>query len=116
MKDRSIKWFATITTVNEAIQAQKAGADAIVVQGIEAGGHRGSFIAENAQEHSIGLFSLLPAVTDAVDIPIIAAGGIADGRGMAAALLLGASAVQVGTGFFAITGSKNSKGMGRSNE
>mgnify|MGYP005680679331 FL=1 len=77
MKDRNIKWFATITTVNEAIQAQKAGADAIVVQGIEAGGHRGSFIAENAQENSIGLFSLLPAVADAVDIPIIAAGGIA---------------------------------------
>ena len=67
---------------------------------MEAGGHRGSFNAENAHENMIGLFSLLPAVIDAVKIPVIAAGGISDGRGMAAALVLGASAVQMGTGFF----------------
>jgi nitronate monooxygenase len=100
MKDHDIKWFATATTVSEAIQAERAGANAIVAQGMEAGGHRGSFVADNASENMVGLFSLLPAVVDAVNIPVIAAGGIADGRGIAASLLLGASAVQMGTCFF----------------
>ena len=99
MKARGVRWFATVTTVGEALEAAAAGADAIVAQGMEAGGHRGAFDAAKAEARMVGLFSLLPAVADAVDVPVIATGGIADGRGVAAALLLGASAVQVGTGF-----------------
>jgi nitronate monooxygenase len=97
MKDRGVKWFATATTVSEAKAAEAAGADVIVVQGMEAGGHRGAFDASKAEERMVGLFSLLPAVVDAVKLPVVAAGGIADGRGVAAALILGASAVQIGT-------------------
>ena len=66
---------------------------------MEAGGHRGAFDAAKAETGMVGLFSLLPAVVDAVKVPVIAAGGIADARGVAAALILGASAVQIGTGF-----------------
>jgi nitronate monooxygenase len=99
MKARGIKWFATVTTVAEARAACDAGADAIVAQGMEAGGHRGAFDAARAETGMVGLFSLLPAVADAVNVPVIAAGGIADARGVAAALMLGASAVQIGTGF-----------------
>jgi nitronate monooxygenase len=99
MKARGIKWFATATTLAEARQAEQAGADAIVAQGMEAGGHRGAFDASKAETNLVGLFSLLPAVCDAVKISVIAAGGVADARGIAAALILGASAVQIGTGF-----------------
>jgi nitronate monooxygenase len=99
MKARGIRWFATVTTVAEAKAAHDAGADAIVAQGMEAGGHRGAFDAAKPESGMVGLFSLLPAVVDAVDVPVIAAGGVADARGVAAALLLGASAVQIGTGF-----------------
>ena len=97
MKAKGVKWFATATTVSEAKAAEHAGADVIIAQGMEAGGHRGSFDAAKAEARMVGLFSLLPAVVDAVKIPVVATGGIADGRGVAAALLLGASAVQVGT-------------------
>ena len=98
MKAAGIRWFATATTVAEALAAEAAGADVIVAQGMEAGGHRGAFEAEQAARNLVGLFSLLPAVVDAVKVPVVATGGIADARGVAAALTLGASAVQIGTG------------------
>lgn len=99
MKEQGQKYFATATTVAEAVAAAAAGADAIIAQGAEAGGHRGAFEAASAERAAIGLFALLPAIVDAVNIPVIAAGGIADGRTIAAALLLGAAAVQIGTGY-----------------
>ncbi len=99
MKERGILWFATATTVAEARAAEAAGADAIIAQGMEAGGHRGAFHADQAEHHMVGLIALLPQVVDAVNVPVVATGGIADARGMAAALILGASAVQIGTGF-----------------
>lgn len=99
MKADNVSWFATATTVAEAREAERAGADAIIAQGMEAGGHRGTFDASRVGQSLVGLFSLLPAVVDAVDVPVIAAGGIADPRGVAAAVLLGASAVQIGTAF-----------------
>jgi nitronate monooxygenase len=99
MKAEGVKWFATVTTVSEAKIAESAGADAVIAQGMEAGGHRSAFDVTQAETHLVGLFSLLPGVADAVKIPVVATGGIADGRGIAAALLLGASAVQIGTAF-----------------
>ena len=70
LKKRGIKWFATVTSVSEAIIAEEAGADALVVQGSEAGGHRGNFCTDYDQ--SVGLMALLPTVSDAVTLPIIA--------------------------------------------
>ena len=99
MKASGILWFANVTTVAEAKAAQAAGADAVVAQGMEAGGHRGAFDAAQAEVRMVGLFSLLPAVVDAVKIPVIASGGIGDARGVAAAIMLGASAAQIGTCF-----------------
>jgi len=88
------------TTVDEAVALQKAGVDAIVATGFEAGGHRVSFL-KSAEESLAGTFTLIPQVADAVTIPVIAAGGIADSRGIRAALSLGADAVQIGTAFLA---------------
>jgi nitronate monooxygenase len=99
LKRRSIAWCANISTVAEARAAEDSGADLVGAQGMEAGGHRGCFDAAQAEAQQVGLFSLLPAVADAVKIPVVATGGIADARGVAAALVLGASAAQVGTAF-----------------
>ncbi len=99
IKARGILWFATATTVAEARAAERAGADAILAQGMEAGGHRGAFDAREAERLTVGLFALVPQIVDSVSLPVIAAGGIADARGIAAALLLGASAAMIGTGF-----------------
>jgi nitronate monooxygenase len=98
-KARQIAWFATATTVEEAKATEAAGADVVMAQGMEAGGHRGAFDAAKAERELIGLMALIPAVVDAVKVPVIAAGGIADGRGVAAAIALGASAAMIGTGF-----------------
>lgn len=99
LKAVGIHWFANVSTVAEARAAKLAGADAIVAQGMEAGGHRACFDAAKAEAQQVGLMALLPAVVDAVDLPVVATGGIGDARGVAAAFALGASAVQIGTGF-----------------
>jgi len=99
LKQRGIVWIANVSTVAEARAAEKAGADIIAVQGMEAGGHRGCFNAADAERTLVGLFALLPATVDAVKLPVVATGGIADERGVAAALTLGASAAQLGTAF-----------------
>lgn len=98
LKARGILWFATATTVAEAKAAEAAGADGIIAQGMEAGGHRGAFEPGLAEQQMVGLMSLLPQVVDAVSVPVVATGGIADARAIAAALILGASGVQIGTG------------------
>ncbi|SOC39087.1 NAD(P)H-dependent flavin oxidoreductase [Salinicoccus kekensis] len=86
------------TTVEEAVINAQAGMDMVVVQGFEAGGHRGSFL-KNALDSNVGTMALVPQAADAVDIPVIAAGGIMDGRGIYASLILGADAAQLGTAF-----------------
>lgn len=99
-KAAGIKVIAMATTVEEAILAENSGVDAVVAQGSEAGGHRGTFSLQNHPDGAqIGTLSLVPQIVDAVKIPVIAAGGIADGRGLIAALALGADAVQIGTRF-----------------
>src|SRR6201996_7188254 len=90
--------MSSATIVREAIWLGENGADVIIAQGAEAGGHRGMFLTENIHEQP-GTFALVPQVVDAVHVPVIAAGGIADGRGIAAAFALGAAGVQIGTAY-----------------
>lgn len=97
-KRRNIILIGTATTVREAQALEESGVDMIVGQGYEAGGHRGTFL-ESTQRSLIGTMGLIPQITDYVSIPVIAAGGIMDGRGIAAALMLGAKGVQLGTAF-----------------
>ena len=98
LKKRGCLVFSSATTVAEARWLEARGVDAVIAQGWESGGHRGVFL-EPENDAQVGLFSLLPQVADAVKVPVIAAGGIADGRGIAAAFKLGASGVQIGTAF-----------------
>jgi nitronate monooxygenase len=97
---KHIVTIGTATTPDEAAALQEAGVDAIVASGFEAGGHRGSFF-RSAEDSLTGTFSLVPQIADVVDVPVIAAGGIADARGVIAALALGAEAGQMGTVFLA---------------
>ena len=102
LKSAGITTAATATTVNEALALQKAGIDVVVAQGWEAGGHRGAF-ETTFEDTGIGTMALVPQVVDAVDVPVLAAGGIGDGRGIAAAMALGAAGVWMGTAFLACT-------------
>lgn len=97
-RQRGIVTLGAATTVDEAVAVEAAGVDLVLATGFEAGGHRPSFLRP-AEESLLGTLALVPQVVDRVDIPVIAAGSIADGRGVAAALALGASAVQMGTAF-----------------
>ncbi|WP_411565128.1 NAD(P)H-dependent flavin oxidoreductase [Pseudomonas orientalis] len=98
VKATGAKVLSSATTVEEAVWLEQHGCDAIIAMGIEAGGHRGMFLSDDLNSQ-IGLMALLPQVVDAVSVPVIAAGGIADSRGMLAAFALGASAVQIGTAY-----------------
>ena len=98
MRRSGAKIISSATTVDEALWLEQHGVDAIIAQGLEAGGHRGHFLSDDLS-HQSGTFALLPQVVRAVRIPVIAAGGIADATGVAAALSLGAALVQVGTAY-----------------
>jgi nitronate monooxygenase len=100
MRGRGIYLVGTATTVREAQALEAAGCDAVVAQGGEAGAHRGTFLSPAARA-MIGTVALVPQVADAVGVPVVASGGIMDGRGIVAALALGAAAVQMGTAFLA---------------
>src|SRR5262249_17694221 len=92
------KILSSATSVSEARWLEDQGCDAIIAQGFEAGGHRGMFLTEDVSTQ-VGTMALVPQVVDAVKVPVIAAGGIADGRGILAAFALGAAAVQIGTAY-----------------
>lgn len=98
LKETGAFVIGTATTVNEAIHLEKAGMDAIVAQGSEAGGHRATF-STSFEQALVGSMALIPQVVDHITVPVIAAGGIMDARGLLAAKVLGASAVQLGTAF-----------------
>ena len=101
IRARGMYVIGTATTVEEALALERSGVDAVAAQGSDAGAHRGTFLRP-ASESLIGTMSLIPQVVDAVKVPVIASGGIMDGRGVYAALALGASAVQMGTAFLTV--------------
>ncbi|HUH84228.1 MAG TPA: nitronate monooxygenase [Stellaceae bacterium] len=101
-KARGMMLLGTATTVAEALLLERAGVDAVVLQGAEAGGHRASF-AHAVDQALIGTMALVPQAADALSVPVIASGGIMDGRGLAAALALGAAGAQLGTAFLTCT-------------
>jgi nitronate monooxygenase len=105
VKATGAKIISSATIVKEAVWLEDNGADAIIAQGAEAGGHRGMFLTDNVGQQP-GTFALVPQVVDAVRVPVIAAGGIADGRGIAAALALGAAGVQIGSAYLRTIESK----------
>ena len=98
VKAAGARVVSSATTVAEAVWLAHRGCDAVIAMGYEAGGHRGSFLTADMSAQP-GLMALLPQIVDAVDVPVIAAGGIADGRGIAAAFALGAAGVQIGTAY-----------------
>jgi nitronate monooxygenase len=98
LKDAGCRIMSSATTVEEARWLEAHGADAIIAQGLEAGGHRGIFLGDDLSTQT-GTMALVPQIVDAVRVPVVAAGGITDGRGIAAALCLGAAAVQIGTAY-----------------
>ena len=98
VKATGAKVLSSATTVEEAVWLEQQGCDAIIAMGLEAGGHRGIFLSDDLNTQ-IGLMALVPQIVDAVSVPVIAAGGIGDARGIVAAFALGASAVQMGTAY-----------------
>lgn len=101
------KVLASATTVEEAVWLEQRGVDAVIAQGVEAGGHRGIFLSQDLTTQ-VGTFALVPLVAKAVSVPVIAAGGIADARGVAAAMSLGAAGVQLGTAYLLCPEAKTS--------
>jgi len=100
LKEKGTKMIGTATTVREGLRLEEDGVDVVVAQGFEAGGHRGTFLGDPASA-LIGTIALVPQMVDALSVPVVASGGIMDGRGLAAALALGAGAAQMGTAFLA---------------
>jgi len=98
VKDTKARVISSATTVREARWLESHGCDAIIAMGLEAGGHRGNFVSDDVARQ-VGTFALVPQIADTVKVPVIAAGGIADARGIVAAFALGASAVQIGTAY-----------------
>src|SRR6266481_1542696 len=108
VRSAGAKIISSATTVREAVWLEAHGCDAVIAMGVEAGGHRGNFLTDDMSAQ-VGTMSLLPQVVDAVEVPVIAAGGIADGRGIVAAFSLGAVAVQIGTAYLFSPEAKVSK-------